>query len=104
MNDRSRPKAAPEPTTTTTTSMVAESSDIPACHCPRGDEVFVGGECVKRDVRDRRCHPDPLSDWASEGIRRHDERRKRAQAWMADPANAEAVAIIRAMLDGRRIP
>jgi hypothetical protein len=71
----------------------------PSCQCPR-DEVFVGGEWIKREVRDRRCHPDELSAWAIEGQRRHDERRKRAQAWMADPANAEAVAIIRDMLGG----
>jgi hypothetical protein len=75
----------------------------PACHCPRDEEVLLGGEWIKRDVRDRRCHPDPLSEWAQEGIRRHDERRKRARAWMADPANAEALSVIRAMLDGSAV-
>jgi hypothetical protein len=98
MNGRGRPRAASEsaPTTATTKRIVTG--------CPDDNEVYVGGEWIRREVRDRRCHPDQLSEWVQEGIRRHDERRKRARAWMADPANAEAVAIIRAMLDGRRIP
>jgi hypothetical protein len=72
----------------------------PSCHCPRGEKVYLAGGWMEREVRDRRCHPDELSDWATEGIRRHDEARKRAQAFMNDPANAEAVAIIRDMLAG----
>jgi hypothetical protein len=74
----------------------------PACHCPRDEQIYLAGSWMPLDasVRDRRCHPDQLSEWVQEGIRRHDERRKRAQAWMTDPANAEAVAIIRDMLGG----
>jgi hypothetical protein len=71
----------------------------PACHCPR-DEVFLGGEWIEREVRDRRCHPDQPSEWVTEGIRRHDERRERARAYAADPAHAEELAIIRDMLGG----
>jgi hypothetical protein len=73
---------------------------VPPCRCQTGEQVYIGGEWIRREVRDRRCHPDPLSEWVQEGIRRHEERRKRARAWMADPANAEAVAIIREMLGG----
>jgi hypothetical protein len=76
----------------------------PACHCPSGETVYIAGQSVELEVRDRRCHPDELSEWVKEGIRRHDEARKRAQAFMNDPANAEAVAIIRAMLAGQVIP
>jgi hypothetical protein len=72
----------------------------PACSGLHDEEVFLGGEWIKQEVRDRRCHPDQLSDWVEEGIRRHDERRERARAFMNDPANAEAVAIIRDMLGG----
>jgi hypothetical protein len=71
-----------------------------ACHCPRDEQIYLAGGWMHLDTRDRRCHPDQLSDWALEGIRRHDGRRKRARAWMADPANAEAVAIIKEMLGG----
>jgi hypothetical protein len=64
------------------------------------EQFYQGGEWFT--VEDRA--PEQLSEWAKEGIRRHDERRKRAQAFMNDPANAEAVAIIRAMLAGEVIP
>src|SRR5262245_42581150 len=86
--------------------VILDSADrvVKPCHCQTNEQVYLAGEWIQLDVRDRRCHPDQLSPWAQEGIRRHDEKRKRARAWMTDPANAEAVEIIRAMLDGRPIP
>jgi hypothetical protein len=94
-----------EPRMTDTINLDSADRVVTPCPaCSSGERIYIGGGWVEREVRDRRCHPDQLSDWAQEGIRRHDARRKRAQAWMADPANAEAVAIIQAMLNGEVIP
>jgi hypothetical protein len=60
------------------------------------EQFYQGGEWFTAEDRP----PEQLSDWAQEGIRRHDEARKRAQAYMADPAHAEEVALIRDMLNG----
>jgi hypothetical protein len=130
VNDERRPEAPPEssPATASTDVIVSQAGDIPAqirrrreasyrlppmadgrrdpldpCHCSQ-EQVYLAGGWIEREVRDRRCHPDQLSDWAAEGIRRHDERRERARAYAADPAHAEELAIIRAMLNGEVIP
>lgn len=60
------------------------------------DQLYQGGEWFAAPDKP----PDQLSQWAQEGIRRHDEARDRARAFAADPANAEALAIIQNMLNG----
>jgi hypothetical protein len=60
------------------------------------DQLYQGGEWFTPEQKP----PDQLSDWAQEGIKRHDEARDRARAFAADPANAEALSIIQNMLNG----